>query len=719
MRQSREIKTFLFSQYFSEGLRITFGVLLPSLAFFQLDQLEVGLTISLGAVCVSIADNQGPINHKRNGMLFCSIFVFLTTLLTGLINKYPILLGLEIIILCFFYSMFSVYGNRASSIGTAALLVMILSIDHDVTASKGAMGHALYILAGGIWYMMLSLSLSQIRPYRLAQQAMGECIREVAEYIRLKADFYDEETDFDENYRKLISQQVIVHEQQDSVRELLFKTRLMVKESTLAGRLLILVFVDIVDLFEQTMATHYDYLTLHKTFGKSNSLKEFKSIIIKLSEELENLSYYIISNEIPQRLNDFKFELERLKKCIDQVEESGTNAFVLKKILINVRNMVSRVDKIYTYFNQKQLYGQEIKNEVDLSKFVSHHNFDFKILKENLSPKSSIFRHSVRVSLMCLIGFLVSKLFPVGYHSYWILLTILVLLKPAYSLTKQRNIERLIGTIFGAVVGALILIFIKDQTALFIFLLLFMVGAYSFQRLNYVVSVLFMTPYILILFSFLGENNLIIAQERIIDTFIGSFIALSASYLVLPNWESHQFKDFMQEVLIANYQYLQKVAIILSGGKIDITAYKLARKNVYVSSANLGSAFQRMLSEPKSKQQNSKELHKFVVLNHMLSSYTATLITNLQQINPLIVNDLHIKLIRRSLYTLSEVIKSMKDVEMEEIEINTSDSKSFSKSSNESDLLSEQLQLVNKLILDLQKLIQNQIPTERMINQSS
>jgi uncharacterized membrane protein (TIGR01666 family) len=657
MRQSRQIKTFIFSQYFSEGLRITFGVLLPSLVFFQLDQLEVGLTISLGAVCVSIADNQGPINHKRNGMLFCSIFVFLTTLLTGLINRYPVLLGLEIIILCFFYSMFSVYGNRASSIGTAALLVMILSIDHDVTASKGAMGHALYILAGGIWYMMLSLSLSQIRPYRLAQQAMGECIREVAKYVRLKADFYDQETDFNENYKKLISQQVIVHEQQDSVRELLFKTRLMVKESTLAGRLLILVFVDIVDLFEQTMATHYDYLTLHKTFGKSNSLKEFKSIIIKLSEELENLSYYIISNEIPQRSNDFKYELERLKRCIDQVEESGSNAFVLKKILINVRNMISRVDKIYTYFNQKQLSGQEIKNEVDLSKFVSHQKFDFERLKENLSPKSSIFRHSVRVSLMCFIGFLVSKLFPVGYHSYWILLTILVLLKPAYSLTKQRNIERLIGTIIGGLVGALILIFIKDQTALFIFLLLFMVAAYSFQRLNYIVSVLFMTPYILILFSFLGENNLNIAQERIIDTFIGSFIALSASYLVLPNWESYQFKDLMQEVLIANYNYLQKVAIFLSGASIDITAYKLARKNVYVSSANLGSAFQRMLSEPKSKQQNSKELHKFVVLNHMLSSYTATLITNLQQINPLTVNDLHIKLIRRSLYTLSEVIK--------------------------------------------------------------
>ena len=221
-----------------------------------------------------------------------------------------------------------------------------------------------------------------------------------------------------------------------------------------------------------------------------------------------------------------------------------------------------------------------------------------------------------------------------------------------------------------------------------------------------------MTPYILILFSFLGANNLNIAQERIIDTFIGSFIAISASYLVLPNWESNQFKDFMLEVLIANYQYLQKVAVMLSGGSVDITDYKLARKNVYVSSANLGSAFQRMLSEPKSKRQNSKELHKFVVLNHMLSSYDATLITNLHQINQKTINDSHIKLIRRSLYTLSEIIKSMKEVELEEFEI-ANNSNYFNENSNESDLISEQLSLVNKLILDIQKLIQTQISEEK------
>jgi uncharacterized membrane protein (TIGR01666 family) len=703
MKQSREIKTFIFSQYFSDGLKITLGVLLPSLIFYQLNLLSIGITISLGAVTASIADNPGPISHKRNGMLLSILFVFLTAILTGLINKYPVFIGIEILLLSFFFSMFSVYGNRASSIGTAALLIMILTIDEDAIKLSGVWGHALYILSGGIWYMILSISIAQIRPYRLTQQALGECIRDVAAYVKLKAEFYNTESDFDDNYKNLISQQVLVHEHQDSLRDLLFKTKLMVKESTHIGRLLILVFVDIVDLFEQTMATHYDYQAIRNTFGKTQSLKQFNTIIIKLSEELDNLSYYIISNEKPIKLHDFKPELEKLKASIDKVEESGINGLVLKKILINVRNMISRLDQIYSYFNSNYISSQ---NDIDYSKFVSHEDFDFQKLKENLSPKSSIFRHSVRVSLMFFIGFLVSKLFPIGHHSYWILLTLLVILKPAYSLTRKRNIERLIGTFIGGIAGAFILIYVKDQTVLFVFLLIFMIGTYSSQRLNYTVSVLFMTPYILILFSFLGENNINIAKERMIDTLIGSFIAFFSSLIVLPNWEYYQFKNYMREVLIANYKYLHHVAEELAGNKNDVISYKLVRKDVYVSSANLGSAFQRMLSEPKSKQLKIKDHYKFVVLNHMLSSYIATLITNLHQANSIKLESEHIKLIRKSLFSLSEVIKKLDSPEFKELEISLIEPNQDLIQANESILLKEQLELINKLILDISKLSQ-------------
>jgi uncharacterized membrane protein YccC len=192
-----------------------------------------------------------------------------------------------------------------------------------------------------------------------------------------------------------------------------------------------------------------------------------------------------------------------------------------------------------------------------------------------------------------------------------------------------------------------------------------------------------------------------------VDTLIGSIIAFFSSYVVLPNWEYFQFKNFMREVLIANYHYLHNVAEELSGKKSDVISYKLARKNVYVSSANLGSAFQRMLTEPKSKQQNIKEYHKFVVINHMLSSYIATLMTTLQQANSIDIDFNHIKLIRKSLYILSDVIKKMNSPNFNELEFAIADVKKEMSQSNEASLLYEQLELIHKLILDIQKLSQN------------
>ncbi|HUH33904.1 MAG TPA: FUSC family membrane protein, partial [Daejeonella sp.] len=400
MKQTREIKSFIFSQYFSDGLLITFGVLLPSLIFYHFEQIGVGITISLGALAVSIADNPGPVIHKRNGMLICNLCIFLAAILTGLINQSPILLGVEILVLCFIFSMFSVYGTRASAIGTAALLIMIISIDQKLTLF-GSFQHAIYVLSGGLWYMILSLSVAQIRPYRAAQQALGECIKELAKYVRLKAAFYDVDTDYEKNYKNLIEQQVEVHRQQDSVREILFKSRMVMKDSTPTGRLLILTFVDIIDLFEQSMATFYDYQAIRNTYGKTKVLNEFQVTVNKIADELEDLSFIITSNYAVARMRDMKSDLEKLKTNIDLVEaEYGLHNLILKKILINVRNMSSRTHKIYSYFNPKTLAQQEIRSKSDLTKFVSHQNFGIKFLRNNLNMESGNFRHALRVALV-------------------------------------------------------------------------------------------------------------------------------------------------------------------------------------------------------------------------------------------------------------------------------------------------------------------------------
>jgi len=659
-RQARSIQSFFYSQYFSDGLRITLGVLLPSLVLWQFNQFELGLTLSLGALCVSGADSPGPVMHKRNAMLICSGLMFIVAIITGFARLNMYTLGLEIVALSFFFSMFTVYGNRAASVGTACLLIMILMMEKQLKPNE-VLGYSATILAGSIWYTLLSVTFFSIRPYRAAQQALGENILDVAKFLRLKIDFYHPETDIDEDYRKLVSQQIHVSQNQDAVRDLLFKSRILVKESTNASRILILTFVDLVDMFEEIMATHYDYDLLREKFADTGVLDAIALLLQHLADELENIGFAIQSNTRYRHTHNLNPELEALKTRIDQIGASDKEVsnLVLKKILINLRNLNQKVINIVNYYNSKSAALLENRSDVEYSRFVTHQDYDLQLYADNLSFSSSIFKHSLRVALVCLIGFVAAKTITTGHHSYWILLTIIVILKPGFSLTKQRNFQRLMGTIGGGIIGILVLKFLPDPTAQFIILMVFMIGAYSFQRYNYIVSVFLMTPYILILFKFLGVGHVV--EERILDTLIGSVIAFVASYIVFPIWEFDQIKKTLDDVLLCNINYLHKVAETFSGKVVSVTEYKLARKDVYVYSANLSAAFERMTSEPKSKQRHIKEVHKFVVLNHILTSYIATIASGLLSKNNAIVMPDNLKLVRRSINLLAEASKKLEE----------------------------------------------------------
>src|SRR5579875_1817682 len=94
--QTREIQYFFYSQSFADGFRIAFAVLLPSLLGLYFNLFETGLTISLGCMCVSMADSPGPVIHKKNGMLICSGFIFLVALITPFARLNIFSMGLEI-----------------------------------------------------------------------------------------------------------------------------------------------------------------------------------------------------------------------------------------------------------------------------------------------------------------------------------------------------------------------------------------------------------------------------------------------------------------------------------------------------------------------------------------------------------------------------------------------------------------------------------------------
>jgi len=706
---TKEIKSFFYSQYFSDGLRITIGVLLPALVLAQFNKLGFGVDMSLGALCVSIVDTPGPVMHKRNAMAISNLCVFIVAVVTGFARLNIYTLGLEVALFSFFFSMLTVYGNRAAFVGTGALLVMILMMDQATKPDQVLTVSAITLL-GGIWYMIFSLVFFGIRPYRAAQQALGENVFDIAQFLRIKADFYDPKIDIEENYKKLVSQQIKVSQNQDIVREILFKSRLLVRESTSASRILVLTFVDLVDMFENIMATHYDYAYMRDKFEGTGILEEVSRIIHHMANEVDNAAFIVLSNSKQQHPFDFLPDLEALKAKIDAVNITHeTSNLVLKKILINLRDVNTKIDTIYSYYSSNSARSLfEDKNKVEYSKFVTSQDYAPHIFTDNLSFKSAAFKHALRVSAMCLLGFMIAKFISKGHHSYWILLTIIVILKPSFSFSKQRNYQRLTGTISGGIIGIGLLLLVHNTTVEFLFMVFFMLGCYSFQRLNYVVSVLLMTPYILILFSFLGVNNIV--TERITDTIIGSGIAFIASYLIFPTWEFELINGYLSDVICANANYLKKISESISGKPIDITEYKLARKDVFVKSGNLSAAFERMTSEPKSKQRNVKEVHKFVVLNHILSSYVATVASELMDKSiPNAQPDI-IKSVKRSLATLNDIAQKLGGAKTEllsdQVNIIDIDPKKPEPFTNES-LLKEQLGFINKMSIDIARVTDN------------
>jgi len=145
----------------------------------------------------------------------------------------------------------------------------------------------------------------------------------------------------------------------------------------------------------------------------------------------------------------------------------------------------------------------------------------------------------------------------------------------------------------------------------------------------------------------------------------------------------------------------------MTGKPITLTEYKLARKDVYIKSANLSAAFERMTSEPKSKQRNIKDVHKFVVLNHILSSYIATVAGEVTNKPDYKARPSAIKLVRKSLALLNESIKKLGGNKVEFYEDKNPLPLEEKPATVNETLLKEQLEFINKISIDITKVTED------------
>ena len=611
------------------GMRITLAVIIPSVILYQLGLLETMINIPLGALFSGLADPPGPPIHRRNG-LFANIILNTTmVLISGYSQPYPVLLGIEIAVFGFLFSMLSIYGTRAGSIGLMALIVFVLQIK-PVQPGVSIPEEALFLFAGNAWYIIFSFVFYNIRPYLPIQQLLGECLNETAEYLRTRAAFYLPSKDLQALFSDLMEKQIRIHHLQEHLRELLFSTRKVVTESTRKGRNLTMIFIDSVDLLERIMTAQQDYEKLHLQFDDTIILERIHTNIRALANALNIAGLAVQQGKPAPKFNieeEFQLTWEAFKNLRkEKLNAEKLEAFIsLRHILYSIEDITQRINRIRQYSNINKENSAQIDPGLDLQQFKSNPMIRSSLFFSNMSLGSQNFRHSIRLSLALVVGFVVSLIASLP-HAYWILLTIATIMKPAYSLSKQRNIQRLTGTFAGAAVAFSLLLLNPSNTALFVAMLFFMVLSYSFLQLNYGLSSAFLTIFILFGFRFmdpLSFQDLLL--DRVLDTAIGSVIAYLVSMLVLPLWESDKMEEYIRKAMDSNKIYFDTISAAFTGKPLTVMDYKMARKEAFIALANISDNLQKMLSDPKNQRADHSLFHQFVSATHILTSQIAAL----------------------------------------------------------------------------------------------
>lgn len=633
MNYATEFRKFVTSQYIYSAVRITLAIVVPSIILAYFGLLKEFFLFPLATSFVGLTDQPGPFIRRRNSLMLAIAMFFCVALIASFLKDFPPLVYLEIIFFGILFSMIGVYGQRLAVVGSLSLVVLGIFADGDM-AGEDIFKSMLIFLGGCVCYLVIFLVVSKIQPYKLAGQMIGENYLELGDYLKIKSKFYLENPDFEELYLQVIGQQVKIKNLQEETRETVFKTRKIVNESTTTSRLLMLMFLNSIDLHEKLMTSESDYSKIQESFGKSGFLRSISDYLALLADELANIGIALQSGTKARPLKDIEAGLDKIYEEYFELRNRKLNAenlehfMILRIILVRITSISEEIETMYKIFSQNQKLAKSLSTGLDLDKFVpSEQKIHLKVLVSNFSLKSSHFRHALRVTIALIIGYFIANLSFLGIgHSYWIFITIIAILKPAYATTKHRNLLRLYGTIVGAVLAYALLLTVSSNALLFSILMLSMILCFSFLKAQYFWAVLFMTIYVFLTFNFLNPGNInLIFKDRVIDTAIAGIVAFAVSYFVFPVWEHTQNLDLMKKSSKSNLRYFKAVMDIFLSEKIGIEDYKLRRKDAVIDLANLSDNFQRMISDPKNQQKKMEQIHQFVNTTHLLTAYIASL----------------------------------------------------------------------------------------------
>ena len=252
----------------------------------------------------------------------------------------------------------------------------------------------------------------------------------------------------------------------------------------------------------------------------------------------------------------------------------------------------------------------------ELQVFISPEGWPMDALRSQLTPRSPVFRHAVRLSLALGSAWFIGLALPWASHPHWLVLSVAVVLRGNLEQTLSRRNDRVLGTMIGCLLVLVLAQFGSTWLATLAFLIAVGV-AHSFTTARYLVTAAAASVMALMQAHMAAPDAASFGVfERIADTVMGAALGWGFSYL-WPWWERRGIERLNERVLKSLRTLGTEVMRLPDPARPDLQL-RLARREVYEAVGAIASAAQRTGAEPERVQVPMYALAEMLTRCHVL-----------------------------------------------------------------------------------------------------
>ncbi|MDP9991858.1 putative membrane protein YccC [Variovorax boronicumulans] len=603
------------SHYVASGLTVALGLLFISGGIhFWLGTIAASAAAT-GVIVTAPPDLPGPRRGKFFQMLPAPLIGLPLFFAVQMLHTAPIRLGLLLVPATFMAFLAMAWGKRGIPIAIAVMFSMVFSMATPAPVDMAeailrtwhfGLGAGLYV----IWATLANLALNG----RFRTQSVADVLYSLAALMRTEAGQFtpqDETRDIRDTpapvLGQLLREQAALADQLQATRDIVLESPRTPRRQRLAAMLVI-----VLEMRDQLLASELDLEALRAHPAHADALIEMRRVLEELSDETIALADALMMGRHPDPVTDRRPRLAAIHVSADDEHHHGHPGQPGPTAAMLARGLASRIGHINDEVLRLSAMarGDAEPNlavvRANWQLFVSPTDWTWRPFFTLWRWDQPPLRHAIRAALAIAAGYAIAVSMPWGSHDYWILLTIVVVLRGSLSQTLERRNARVAGTLLGCVLAVGLLSAHPSALWLLVIVTVAQAIAHSFAVRRYLITAVAATVLGLVQAHMLntGTAPIFALFERIADTLIGAALAWGFCY-VLPSWERTQIPALVARVLTAQARHarlalgLGQLQAIDSSPELE---WRLARREAFDSLSALVQATQRALSEPRAVQ---------------------------------------------------------------------------------------------------------------------